>query len=104
MAITRLEEVVAEPILAVANGRVERNHPRVFAGKRMKPDIYLIDIDIAIEVDGMHGHGRPTKQREDAERDAAYLEAGVTPMRVRDTSLIRDRDAVIREVARRQRA
>lgn len=101
-AASMLEERAGAPIVAAATGRVERNRRRSFGGKRMKPDIYLVDISLVIEIDGMHGHARPTCAREDAERDAAYARRGITCMRIRDTHMDEDTDAVLAEVHRRQ--
>lgn len=103
-AHSALEARVGQRVLAVVTGAWERNRRRTFGGIRMRPDILLPDIGLAIEIDGMHGHARPTRQRQDRQRNAAYRRAGITPMRVRDTHLDADVAAVVAEIERRQRA
>lgn len=97
-----LEDRVGTRILAAVTGRYERNRLRTFAGKRMKPDILLLDVLIAIEIDGTHAHARPTSQRTDRARDAAYRAAGYTPIRIREEHEDEDVDAAIQEIERRQ--
>jgi hypothetical protein len=101
-AQSALEDRVGTPIVAAATGRVERNRLRAFGGKRMKPDIYLVDIGIAVEIDGSHGHGRPTRVRADGKRDEAYARDGVTCMRIRELHVDEDVAAVLAEMHRRQ--
>lgn len=68
----------------------------------MKPDILLLDVLIAIEIDGTHAHARPTSQRTDRARDAAYRAAGYTPIRIREEHEDEDVAAAIQEIERRQ--
>jgi hypothetical protein len=101
-AASVLEDDIAAPILAIVDGKVELNRLRLFGGKPMKPDIYLSDVAIAIEINAMHGHSRPTRVREDGKRAAAYRADGITPFFIRDTHVDRDRDAAIHEILKRQ--
>lgn len=101
-AATGFEERVGSRIAQVVTGRIERNRSRIFGGRRMRPDMYLPDVAIALEFDGMHGHRRPTRQRDDAARDAAYRRDGVLSLRIRDTHEEADTEAAISAILERQ--
>ena len=56
-------------------------------------DFFCVEAFLDIELDGLH-HGRPDKQKTDAERDA-WLEArGVKVLRFWNSRLRRERDAI----------
>src|SRR6266516_320577 len=56
-------------------------------------DFFCVEVFLDIELDGLH-HGRPDKQKTDAERDA-WLEArGVKVLRLWNSRLRRERDAI----------
>jgi hypothetical protein len=101
-AQSALEDRVGAPIVAAATGRVERNRLRSFGGNPMRPDIYLSDIGLVVEMDGFQGHSRPTRIRDDRARDKAYAREDITCMRIRELRVEEDTAAVLAEMHRRQ--
>lgn len=92
-------ESVVGPYLKVP---YELNRRRRFGTSRMRPDMYIPALKVAIESDGF-GHGRPTRRRQDARRDRDYAAAGVTAIRIRHDHKDRDWRMAIDLVVRRQK-
>lgn len=94
-AIARLSEVINVPF--------HSNRRATFAGQRMRPDVHIPSIAVVVEIDGA-GHRRPTRRRDDEERDARYREAGQTPIRIRQRHEVADLERASRLIEARQAA
>lgn len=90
-------------VVAMLNVPYECNRMRTIGGRRMKPDMFIPDLQIALEFDDMHGHSRPTRVRDDHERDLAYARGRIVRFRIRSTYEEEDLRRACTEIARRQR-